>query len=174
MFHFNKKHLEDPTVPMWIVMAKGNSYYVEHVEANIPWTTKETPDNVRTKGAIKFRECLVTIDEDNCARITVLTKADEARIRNAERGIIRIIMYRPDWFQNNLEGIRHGPIKMHRGGCGSASWVTDLLDPEESSMFLLQHLDKNSYNFRVVQPNEPFYKWYDDPEILEDDEDFYD
>ena len=63
-------------------MAKGQTYYVEHVEANLAWTTKETPDNIRTKGAIKFKECLVTIDDDNCARISVLTKADATRINN--------------------------------------------------------------------------------------------
>ena len=29
---------------MWIIMAKGQTYYVEHVSADLPWTTKETPD----------------------------------------------------------------------------------------------------------------------------------
>ena len=182
MFHFNKKHLEDPTVPMWIIMAKGETYYVEHVSANIPWTTKETPDNVRTKGAIKFKDCLITIDDSNCADIRALTKADEIRIRNQERGIIRIITYTCGWLEKNLEGMRHGPIKMHSGGCGSRSWVTDLLEPEESSMFLLQNLSKNNQQFRVIKPNESFYKWYDDPndvdygepDDLDEDEDFDD
>jgi hypothetical protein len=168
---------------MWIVMAKGNSYYVEHVEANIPWTTKETPDNVRTKGAIKFKDCLVTIDEDNCAKIRVLTPADEARIRNQERGIVRIISNVFTKLTEALDGIEHGPIKrFSTGACGSSYWVTDLLDPQESSMFMLQHMSKNQW-FRILQPNERFYYDYDDvdagnviddPGILEDDEDFYD
>ena len=181
MFHFNKKHLEDPTVPMWIVMAKGNTYYVEHVDANLPWTTKETPDNVRTKGAIKFKDCLVTIGEDNCATIRVLTPADEARIRNQERGIVRIITKFYTKFAAALEGVEHGPIKrFSTGACGSTYWVTDLLDPQESSMFMLQHMDKTGW-FRVLQPNERFYYDYDDvdagidhPEILDEDEDYDD
>lgn len=31
-FHFNKKHLEDPTVPMWVVKCRGDTYYVHHVD----------------------------------------------------------------------------------------------------------------------------------------------
>ena len=58
-FHFNKKHLTDPTVPMWVIRAKGESYYVDHVESTLPWSTKEAPDNTHTKGSIKFKECLI-------------------------------------------------------------------------------------------------------------------
>jgi len=62
-FHFNKKHLEFPDiVPMWIVKAKGQSFYVNHVDCNTPWTTREQPDNPSTKGAIRIRRGTLRID----------------------------------------------------------------------------------------------------------------
>ena len=63
IFHFNKKHLEDPTIPMWVLKMKGQTFYVDHVEANAPWSTKETPDNSHTKGSLKFKH--VTVEMDN-------------------------------------------------------------------------------------------------------------
>ena len=176
VFHFNKKHLQDPTVPMWIVMAKGETYYVDHVEANLPWTTKETPSNIKTKGAIKFKDCLVTIGDDNCASIRVLTKADEDRIRNQKRGVIRIISDYYRKLEVALEGITHGPIKRFSASC-SSYYVVDLLQPDEATMFMLQHSGSNRF-FRVLMPNEPFYDAYDDPKILnysvEEDDDWED
>lgn len=57
IFHFNKKHLEDPTIPMWVIKHKGVSHYVNHidVDSGVGFTTKETPDNPRTKGSLKFK-----------------------------------------------------------------------------------------------------------------------
>lgn len=68
VFHFNKKHLSDPKIPMWILKIKGISYYVDHVICEKGWSTKETPDNPHTKGAIKIKKCLVSI-EDGVAHI---------------------------------------------------------------------------------------------------------
>ena len=79
VFHFNKKHLEDDTIPMWIIMAKGKTYYVDHVTSNLPWTTKETPLNIRTKAAIKFKNALLRL-EDGSAEIMELTEEDKARL----------------------------------------------------------------------------------------------
>ena len=62
VFHFNKKHLEDATIPMWVLKAKGQTYYVNHVECYKGWSTKETPDNPATKGAIKIRKCSLLIE----------------------------------------------------------------------------------------------------------------
>ena len=73
VFHFNKKHLEDPTIPMWVLKCKGRSYYVNHVDCNMPWSTKETPDNSHTKGSLKFKNCLIRIDQDNNAIISHAT-----------------------------------------------------------------------------------------------------
>jgi hypothetical protein len=57
VFHFNKKYLEDNTIPMWVIKAKGETHYVHHVdvEPSVGFSTKETPDNPHTKGAIKFK-----------------------------------------------------------------------------------------------------------------------
>lgn len=69
VFHFNKKYLEDATLPMWILKMKGETHYVNHVTALAPWSTKETPDNSHTKGAIKFKDVTVDIDAKNEATI---------------------------------------------------------------------------------------------------------
>lgn len=57
MFHFNKKHIENPDIPMWVIKCKGETYYVNHVDVkpNVGFSTKETPDNPHTKGSIKFK-----------------------------------------------------------------------------------------------------------------------
>jgi len=70
VFHFNKKHLEDETIPMWVIKANGETHYVNHVTAKIPWSTKETPASDHTKGSIKFKRCLLTIDDENCATLS--------------------------------------------------------------------------------------------------------
>ena len=49
VFHFNKKHLEDETVPMWVLKTHGETFYVNHVTADMPWSTKETPDRKSTR-----------------------------------------------------------------------------------------------------------------------------
>lgn len=66
IFHFNKKHLEDPTIPMWVVKCRGDTYYVHHVDVSpgVGFSTKETPDNPHTKGSIKFKANL-EIEENN-------------------------------------------------------------------------------------------------------------
>jgi hypothetical protein len=68
-FHFNKKHLEHDFIPMWVVKAKGKAFYVHHVESRATWTTRETPDHPATKGAIRFRNCSVSISADGIATI---------------------------------------------------------------------------------------------------------
>lgn len=76
VFHFNKKHLEDETIPMWVIKAHGETFYVNHVSALVPWSTKETPDSAHTKGSIKFKRCLLRIDDDNCAELCEVEHAD--------------------------------------------------------------------------------------------------
>ena len=67
MFHFNKKHLEDCTVPMWVVKCRGDTYYVNHVDVSpgVGFSTKETPENTHTKGSIKFKAQLIIEEENN-------------------------------------------------------------------------------------------------------------
>lgn len=54
---------------MWCLKTKGQTYYVDHVDCNVPWSTKETSDNPHTKGSIKIKHCRIIIDDDNCATI---------------------------------------------------------------------------------------------------------
>ena len=70
IFHFNKKSLEDSSIPPWALKCKGQTFYVNHVDCQMPWSTKETPDNPSTKGSLKIKRCLLTIDDDNCATIS--------------------------------------------------------------------------------------------------------
>lgn len=72
MFHFNKGHLADPTIPMWVIKAKGQTFYVNHVDVNCPFSTKETPDNPSTKGSLKFKNCRLEIDDNQNATINSL------------------------------------------------------------------------------------------------------
>lgn len=66
IFHFNKTHLSDPTIPMWVLKSKGQTYYVNHVEfeTGVGFKTKETPDSDHTKGSIQIKGRLKII-EDN-------------------------------------------------------------------------------------------------------------
>jgi len=64
IFHFNKAHLTNPDILMWIIKTKGETHYIKHLTADCPWSTKETPDNLHTKGSIKFKDCRLTIDEN--------------------------------------------------------------------------------------------------------------
>lgn len=65
MFHFNKKHNEDPAnIPPWVVKVKGQSHYVHHmtIAPGVGFTTKETPDSPHTKAALQVKGSL-TIKE---------------------------------------------------------------------------------------------------------------
>lgn len=69
IFHFNRAHLGDPTIPMWTLKAKGQTFSVNHVSSTLPWSTKETPNNPHTKGSIKFKNCRISIDNNLNATI---------------------------------------------------------------------------------------------------------
>lgn len=49
---------------MWVLKAKGNTYYVKHVTSTVGWSTKETPNNPHTKGSLKFKNVNVDIVDD--------------------------------------------------------------------------------------------------------------
>ena len=73
IFHFNKMSLQDPSIPMWVIKAKGETYYVDHVdmESGVGFSTKETPDNPSTKGSIKFKAKLKIEKIDNRVIATI-------------------------------------------------------------------------------------------------------
>jgi hypothetical protein len=57
---------------MWVIKAKGQTFYVNHVSANCPWSTKETPDNSHTKGAVKFKNVILDIDHESNATLSCI------------------------------------------------------------------------------------------------------
>lgn len=160
MFHFNKKHLEDSTIPMWVLKFHGETLYVDHVNASMPWSTKETPDNNHTKGSLKFKEVLLTIDEDNCATLRELNIYDKFRLRNQKLGITRI-MFKPGTeihraLQKN--DYKHAPFKYISAACTSTYVICDLLKKEEATFVGLKYPGQ----FRILMPNETYYQEYDD------------
>lgn len=68
-FHFNRGHTEFPDLPMWIVKAKGQTYYVHHLTATCAWSTREVPSG-STRGMLRFRHCDLRIDRSGEARIS--------------------------------------------------------------------------------------------------------
>jgi hypothetical protein len=64
IFHYNKKHNEDQSVPPWVIKTKGRTYYIWHFDSAKPFSTKETPDNQSTKGSFQFRGDLTFYEED--------------------------------------------------------------------------------------------------------------
>lgn len=165
---------------MWTLKTKGQTYYVAHVECNVPWSTKETPDNPSTKGSIKVKDCLLTIDDENTASISVLSRQDKIRLHNEARGITRITC---SWHKKKeLEEaikkhkIKHGPFKQIGGGCGSQYCVTEIYNKSDIAFLTLSADDK----FRILMPNEVIYKAYDDSnhnpnwyweDVIEDEDD---
>jgi len=158
VFHFNKKHLEDQTVPMWVLKFHGETLYVNHVDAQLPWSTKETPDNTHTKGSLKFKNALLRVNENNEATLTELTIYDKFRLRNQKLGITRI-MFRPGsgihkgLLQNEY---KHSPFKTIQGRCSSTFIICDLLDRKQVTLARLKYGDWNE-----VKPNESYYTEYD-------------
>ena len=159
VFHFNKAHLTDQTIPMWVLKFHGETYYVNHVECNVPWSTKETPDNSHTKGSIKVKEVLIAIDENNEAKVTNLTIFDKIRLRNQKLGITRI-MFEPGTdihraLQNNE--VKHSPFKTISGACSTTFVICDILNKEDMTFFGLKYAGQ----FRILMPNEGYYLAYD-------------
>lgn len=175
VFHFNKGHLADPTIPMWVVKSHGVTFYVNHVTSEMPWSTKETPDNDKTKGSIKFHKCKLRIDADNNATISQLGIAD-AWLKHPKRQAGRIIMDNGGtmWAALKAKEFQHSKIKEVSGACGSSWAICDLLDEHELTLALLKYPN----SFRILAPNETYYQEYDKKgdwieEIWVEDEDYF-
>lgn len=67
IFHFNKAHLTDVTIPMWVLKHKGKTYYVHHVDVDsgVGFKTKETPDNPHTKGSLQLKGKIEIYKQNN-------------------------------------------------------------------------------------------------------------
>ena len=165
---------------MWVVKTRGETFYVEHVDCEVSWSTKETPDNLSTKGSIKVKDCLLVIDDQNCATISNLSIFDKVRLENQKRGITRIITNRGDELREALKNhkTKHGPIKTIGGACSTTFYITDIYNEQDVTLLALVVT-----GLRKLMPNEAYYRMYDDPkyektndidldaEFDEDDED---
>ena len=171
VFHFNKGHLADPTIPMWVVKSHGVTFYVNHVDADIPWSTKETPNNDHTKGSLKFKQCKLIIDDDNCATITKLGLLD--RNLPHPRLIHRLIFREygklyPALKRNDYE---HTEFKFVSGGCGTSYVICDIVREQDLTMIGLMYPNE----FRILTPNEEYYKSYDQKGVwIDEDSDYED
>lgn len=69
-FHFNKGHLEFPTIlPRWMLKANGKTFYIDHMDAQMGFSTREL-DAGSTLGMLRFRQCVISISEDGTATLT--------------------------------------------------------------------------------------------------------
>lgn len=59
---------------MWVLKIKGESHYVTHVtvEPGVGLSTKETPDNPHTKGALKFKGSVRIFDNEEGQKEAVI------------------------------------------------------------------------------------------------------
>lgn len=171
VFHFNKKHLEDQTIPMWVIKTHGETFYVNHVSADIAWSTKETPDNNHTKGSIKFKECLLTISPENDATISKLTFVDKIRLRNQKLGITRIMFSYGGEMHSALKAneFKHSAFKNVEGACGSSYVICDLLEKEEVLLAGLKYK-----GWHTLKPNDSYYAKYDQPGTIWEEDEFDD
>ena len=128
----------------------------------VPWSTKETKENIHTKGSIKIKNCLLVIDDDNIATITELTEHDKIRLRNRDKGITRIITQYGNDLRQTLQqsNIKHGPIRSVGGACSRTFYITDIMKQSHVSILML---NMSNTDIRILKENEGYYKLYDDP-----------
>jgi hypothetical protein len=156
---------------MWVVKSHGVTFYVNHVTAEVPWSTKETPDNSHTKGSLKFKNCKLIIDDDNCATITKLGLLDKKLPH--PRLIFRILFYNNGEVHKALKDneFEHTEFKFVSGGCGTSWTICDILHEHDQTMLGLKYATK----FRILSPNEGYYKAYDEKgQWIQEDEDYED
>jgi len=164
---------------MWVIKAKGESYYVDHVECNIPWSTKETPDNNHTKGSLKIKRCHLVIDDENVAHLNELTPEIAERL-NKPPVIIRVITAYGQALKKACKDFNNRDIKTVGGACSTTFYITEFNSDEEFVMFKMA---ADITDLRELKPNETYYKMYEeqadeDGYINEDDwfsgDDLYD
>lgn len=148
----------DPTIPMWVLKIKGNTYYIDHLEANLPFSTKETPDNPSTKGSIKFKKVHVIIDDENCATLRSATALDMQEQKERDKPPIRVITQNIEEIKTIIKNnkIQHDPIKIIEGSCNEDYYVFDLKTERDLSMLLMS----SNSSVRRLKSNEHFYEEY--------------
>lgn len=143
---------------MWVLKTKGETYYVNHVDCRKGFSTKETPDNSHTKGAIKIRNCLVTFDDENTAIISELTQED--KIRLGGNNFTRVITSSGMKLRNALTQMNatFSNIKSIGGGCSTTWYVTDVYG--KNAMLMLD-LAMQGTDLRTLKANEEYYRLYE-------------
>lgn len=68
-FHYNKVANEFPFMPNWTVKAKGKTFYVRDVVSQMGFSTMNR-DEGNTRGLLRFRGGILSIDEDGIATIS--------------------------------------------------------------------------------------------------------
>ena len=71
VFHYNKAHNQDQSIPQWVVKYEGETYYVNHLDSEVGFRTKETPDNEHTKGSLQFKGKLKIIQDESGIRAEI-------------------------------------------------------------------------------------------------------
>ena len=171
VFHFNKKHLEDQTIPMWVLKTQGKTFYVNHVDCTVPWSTKETPNNSHTKGAIKVKKVRLTIDDGNTATISELTAEEINSLKTSKKYIACILINASvsEKIKEYLQGlnIQTGTWKKVYGSCGTLYQMTEIYSKEDLTLLSLTWYN----SFRTLQENEDYYKRYytNNTDIISDD-----
>ena len=144
---------------MWVLKAKGKTFYVNHVDCNVPWSTKETPDNVATKGSIKVKNCLLVIDQNANATLSSVTQHDISRVAHKNKQMTRILVdFKPPLMEAlKSMKIAHTPVKTLSARCGTKVYVCDILNESELSGLVLSNV-----RFRILTPVDPHFIKYDE------------
>jgi len=143
---------------MWVLKTQGETFYINHIDAFVNWSTKETPNNDHTKGSIKFKNVILSIDDNNNAKLNSANFYDKFRLRNNKPGQTRILFKPASKMAAALKQgeFKHSKIQKIIGSCSSTFMICDLLSKDELSMAAIKYTD-----FRIVMPNESYYEQYD-------------
>lgn len=157
---------------MWVLKTHGVTFYVNHIDASIPFSTKETPDNTHTKGSLKFRDCKLTIRDDNTAAIDKLGIFDNNLPHPKESA--RVITRDGSDFHEALvkNEYAHSPFKNVEGACSTEFVICDMVDKDEMLLAMLKYPNQ----FRLLSPNERYYIAYEKDATIwsEVDDELYD
>lgn len=75
VFHFNKAHNQDPyNIPAWVVKCKGQTFYVNQMESEVGFSTKQTPESEHTKASLQFKGILTIVTFDNGTKLAKISK----------------------------------------------------------------------------------------------------
>lgn len=138
---------------MWVIKTRGESFYVNHVDCQVSWSTKETPNNSHTKGSIKIKRCNLVIDAENCATITDL---DPNETIENEQFSIRVITRFGEKLKELLKNQKHSEIKEIGGACSTSWYVAEIFNEKT-----LTYLSLSISDIRKLAPNEYYYAIYD-------------